>query len=126
MPIYEITQSAIRKLGETTFSAAGIRERADLQRLLRSSIDVISPDTLVVADVVHDDARGAAYVFVRQGSTFVQQSDGNGVVYAPGSRPVWNSGTAGLPSAYLIMQDDGNLVVYTPGGRPGWNSFAAR
>ena len=50
MPIYEITQSAIRKLGETTFSAAGIRERADLQRLLRSNIDVVSPDTLVVAE----------------------------------------------------------------------------
>ena len=50
MPLYEITQSAIRKLGETTFSAAGIRERADLQRLLRSHIYVISPDTLVVAE----------------------------------------------------------------------------
>src|SRR4051794_14492345 len=50
MPIYEITQSAIRKLGETTFSAAGVRERADLQRLLRSNIEVISPDTLVIAE----------------------------------------------------------------------------
>jgi hypothetical protein len=50
MPIYEITPTAIRKLGETTFSAAGIRERADLQRLLRSNVDVISPDTLVVAE----------------------------------------------------------------------------
>ena len=50
MPIYELTQTAIRKLGETTFSAAGIKERADLQRLLRSHIDVISPDTLVVAE----------------------------------------------------------------------------
>ena len=50
MPIYEITQSAIRKLGQTTFGAAGIRERADLQRLLRSNVDVVSPDTLVVAE----------------------------------------------------------------------------
>ena len=50
MPIYEITQTAIRKLGETTFGAAGIRERSDLQRLLRSHVEVISPDTLVVAE----------------------------------------------------------------------------
>ncbi|QDV35690.1 hypothetical protein [Tautonia plasticadhaerens] len=50
MPIYEITPSAIRKLGETTFGAAGIRERADLQRLLRSNIGVVSPDTLVISE----------------------------------------------------------------------------
>src|SRR4051794_35198007 len=54
MPIYEITQSAIRKLGETTFSAAGVRERADLQRLLRSNIEVISPDTLVISEEFGD------------------------------------------------------------------------
>ncbi len=50
MPIFEITQSAIRKLNETTFSAAGVRERADLQRLLRSNIEVVSPDTLVLSE----------------------------------------------------------------------------
>lgn len=50
MPIYEITKAAIRKLDETTFGAAGIRERSDLQRLLRGDIEVISPDTLVVAE----------------------------------------------------------------------------
>jgi len=50
MPIYEITQSAIRKLGETTFGTAGIRERSDLQRLVRSNIDVVSPDTRLVAE----------------------------------------------------------------------------
>jgi hypothetical protein len=50
MPIFEITQSSIRKLSETTFSAAGVRERADLQRLLRANIQVISPDTLVISE----------------------------------------------------------------------------
>jgi len=50
MAIYEITPTAIRKLAKTTFSAAGIRERADLQRLLRTNIQVIAPDTLVVAE----------------------------------------------------------------------------
>jgi hypothetical protein len=50
MPIYEMTTSAIRRLSETTFGAAGIKERADLQRLLRSNVEVVSPDTLVIAE----------------------------------------------------------------------------
>ncbi len=50
MPIYEITRSAIRKLTETKFSAAGVKERSDLQRLLRTHIEVISPDTLVISE----------------------------------------------------------------------------
>jgi hypothetical protein len=50
MAIFEFTQSAIRKIDETTFSAAGIKERADLQRLLRSNVDVVSPDTLIIAE----------------------------------------------------------------------------
>jgi RecB family endonuclease NucS len=54
MPILEITPSAIRRLNETTFGAAGVRERADLQRLLRSNVEVVSPDTLVVAEEFGD------------------------------------------------------------------------
>lgn len=54
MPIFEITQSAIRRLNETTFSAAGVRERAELQRLLRSNIEVVSTDTLVISEEFGD------------------------------------------------------------------------
>ncbi|KAF0247035.1 MAG: hypothetical protein FD180_152 [Planctomycetota bacterium] len=50
MAIYEITADKLRKIEETTFSAAKVRERADLQRLLRSQIEIISPDTLVIAE----------------------------------------------------------------------------
>src|SRR5262245_48487918 len=50
MPLYEITSDSIRPLTETTFADAGVRERADLQRLLRQQVDVVSPDTLVVAE----------------------------------------------------------------------------
>lgn len=50
MPIFEITSEAIRKITETSFSAAGIRERGDLQRLLRNNIEVISAETLIVAE----------------------------------------------------------------------------
>src|SRR6516164_6635061 len=54
MPIFEITQTAIRKLSETTFSAAGVRERGDLQRVLRSNIEVVAPDTLVISEEFGD------------------------------------------------------------------------
>lgn len=42
MTIFEVTNEAIRKLPETSFSAAGIKERGDLQRLLRKQIDVVN------------------------------------------------------------------------------------
>lgn len=50
MAIFEIASDTIRTIEETTFGAAGIRERADLQRLLRKQIEIISPDTLIVAE----------------------------------------------------------------------------
>ena len=50
MTIYELTADRIRSLAETTFGDAGIQERADLQRLLKDQIDIISPDTLVIAE----------------------------------------------------------------------------
>jgi hypothetical protein len=50
MPIFEITRESIRKITETSFNASGIKERSDLQRLLRHQIEVISPETLVVSE----------------------------------------------------------------------------
>lgn len=50
MPIYEITADRIVPFHETSFGAAGLREREDLQRLLRAQIDVVCPDTLVIAE----------------------------------------------------------------------------
>jgi len=50
MAIYEIRDDGFKKVEETTFSTAGIRERADLQRLLRADVEVISPDTLVISE----------------------------------------------------------------------------
>lgn len=54
MPIYEITSERIREIPGTSFEAVGLRERGDLQRLLRSQIDIISPDTLVLAEEFGD------------------------------------------------------------------------
>lgn len=50
MPIYELTTDKLRKIEETSFSKAKVRERADLQRLLRNQIDIISSDTLIIAE----------------------------------------------------------------------------
>jgi hypothetical protein len=54
MPIYEFAETAISRLSETTFNSAGLHERRDLQRLLRQQIDVIAPDTLVIAEEFGD------------------------------------------------------------------------
>jgi hypothetical protein len=50
------------------------------------------------------------------------QADGNLVLYAPGSIPLWASNTAGHGGAQLVMQAGGNLVVAAPGSRPLWAS----
>jgi hypothetical protein len=50
MPIFELTENELRKIEETSFSAAGTRERADLQRLLQKQIEIIAPDTLIIAE----------------------------------------------------------------------------
>jgi hypothetical protein len=53
------------------------------------------------------------------------QTDGNLVLYAPGQRAIWSSGTAGQRGAILAEQTDGNLVVIAPGNRPVWSSGTA-
>jgi hypothetical protein len=50
MPIYRIDNERIVPIQRTTFAQQGLRERYDLQVLLKSQIDVISPDTLIVAE----------------------------------------------------------------------------
>ncbi len=50
MAIYEILDDGFRRVEETSFGAAGIRERADLQRLLRNHVEVVSPETLVISE----------------------------------------------------------------------------
>lgn len=48
------------------------------------------------------------------------QADGNLVVYNASGVPLWSSGTAGYPGAWLAIQGDGNLVVYDYYGYPLW------
>lgn len=50
MAVYRLGKQSIDKLNEATFAERGVRERADLQRLLRANIDVIDNDVLVIAE----------------------------------------------------------------------------
>ncbi|MFZ4761374.1 MAG: DUF4268 domain-containing protein [Alphaproteobacteria bacterium] len=50
MPIYEITATELKRLEETCFHSESIRERQDLQRLLKQDISVLADDLLVVAE----------------------------------------------------------------------------
>lgn len=50
MAIYEIQEKTIKPVEETTFEDVHLREREDLQRLLRDQIGVVCPDTLVISE----------------------------------------------------------------------------
>ena len=54
MPIYQIDGKSITRLERTTFAEQNLRERRDLQSLLKDHIEVISEDTLIVAEEFGD------------------------------------------------------------------------
>jgi len=54
MAIYEFKPDGISRVDETTFVAVGLRERQDIQRLLREHVEVIAPDTLVISEEFGD------------------------------------------------------------------------
>jgi hypothetical protein len=53
MPIYEVDQSALTALKEVTFASKKILEQ-DIQRIFRSYIHAIAPDTFVLAEEFSD------------------------------------------------------------------------
>jgi RecB family endonuclease NucS len=50
MAIYKVGENNLEELEETTFASERINERYDLQRLLRNCIDIIAPETKVIAE----------------------------------------------------------------------------
>jgi len=54
--------------------------------------------------------------------TLVMQGDGNLVLYGPGGRYRWDTGTWGRQIGQAVLQGDGNFVLYTPGGTAVWDS----
>ena len=54
MPLYEMTADAFRPLSRASFSDLKVRERDDLQRLLRTQIEVLGDDLLVLTEEFGD------------------------------------------------------------------------
>lgn len=50
MAVFRLTKESIVQLPETSFAAKGIKERTDLQRLLKPNIAVVAPDVLIICD----------------------------------------------------------------------------
>lgn len=50
MALYEFSNDAMVEIPSTTYASLGLREREDVQRVLREHIEVISPDTLILAE----------------------------------------------------------------------------
>jgi hypothetical protein len=50
MPLFQLTPDKLSALPKTTFAELGIKERSDLQRLLRANLSAIAPDCLILAE----------------------------------------------------------------------------
>jgi hypothetical protein len=50
LALFELTNNSISRLNTTTFGTQSIRERSDLQRLLRDNIDVVAPGLMVITE----------------------------------------------------------------------------
>lgn len=54
MTIYMLSSNSITEIPQASFAELGLRERDDVQRLLREFIHVISPDTMILAEEFGD------------------------------------------------------------------------
>lgn len=54
MPLYQITEQAFRAIAEASFAEMRIGERTDLQRLLRTQIEVLGPDLYLLTEEFGD------------------------------------------------------------------------
>jgi RecB family endonuclease NucS len=54
MTIYELTQDSIVPIEGASFASQGIKERNDLQRILKTRIHAISSNTMVLAEEFHE------------------------------------------------------------------------
>ena len=54
MPLYEMTPGAFWPISQASFAEIKVRERDDLQRLLRTQIDVLGEDLYVLTEEFGD------------------------------------------------------------------------
>lgn len=77
-------------------------------------VDKLNPndDLAVIGSITSQDGR----------FTLIMQGDGNLVLYGPGGRYRWDTGTNGRTVSQAIMQGDGNFVMYGLGGVYIWDT----
>jgi hypothetical protein len=63
MPLYEMTSDAFRPIDEASFADLKVRERGDLQRLLRSQIDVIGKE---ICDAAVSDNQSSLFLLTEE------------------------------------------------------------
>jgi hypothetical protein len=54
MPLYEMTPDDFRPISQASFADLKVRERDDLQRLLRTQIDVLGDDLSEMGPLIFD------------------------------------------------------------------------
>ena len=54
MSIFEVTPDSLKALERTDFARQGLRERTDLQPLIRDQIEVLDPDLLIISEEFGD------------------------------------------------------------------------
>ena len=54
MSIFEVTPDSLKELKRTDFASQGLRERTDLQPLIRDQIEVLDPNLLVISEEFGD------------------------------------------------------------------------
>src|SRR5690606_19495594 len=54
MTIYRLENDALVQLPQTSFDRLGLKERTDIQRILRDHVEAISPGTMVLAEEYGD------------------------------------------------------------------------
>jgi hypothetical protein len=80
--------------------------------------------------MVYDGNTGVTWWYapqasLRYGYYAYFQADGNLVVYANPTTPVWASNTCCHSGAYLAIQGDGNVVIYLNANTPVWATGTA-
>lgn len=54
MPLYRVTNSVFERIEQTSFASAKVKERQDLQRMLRDQIRILDPDLFVLCEEFGD------------------------------------------------------------------------
>ncbi len=89
-----------------------------------SAID--NPNNLSYVDTTMPDSYllpGQSLYTANRTYRLVLQTDGNLVLYDQNGKPLWNTGTEGIPPGFLALQGDGNLVLYSQYGTPLWDTY---